>query len=293
MVWSMCAWNHACSVSSARRPGCRGRCAAAGASVPPGAVATTRMPASAYSMASDAVIALMPPLAAEYGMRWMPRVATDDTLTITPAPRSTMRGSAARQEYSVVISERSISAWISASVNSVNGLKLIVPPTLLISTSTRPNAESACRTTASAPSRSRGRPSPRRRAGAAGGQLVGKLLDQLGRGRPARRCRPRRWIRRAVRSPMPCAAPVITTTLPANRPGVTNAGRRGLAVVGHRPPHGLLGPVGVRDDQRAGRVAVAGLEGGDDVDVVLRAQRVAPGRVAQHLLIRPLTPSAW
>ena len=37
------------------------------------------------------------------------------------------------------------------------------------------------------------------------------------------------------------------------------------------------------DDQRPGRVAVAGLEGADDVHVVLRAQRVAPRRVAQHL----------
>ena len=55
------------------------------------------MPASAYSSASDAVIALMPPLAAEYGMRWMPRVAAEETLTMTPSPRSTIDGSAARQ----------------------------------------------------------------------------------------------------------------------------------------------------------------------------------------------------
>lgn len=34
-----------------------------------GAVATTRMPCSAYSKASEAVMALTPPLAAEYGMR--------------------------------------------------------------------------------------------------------------------------------------------------------------------------------------------------------------------------------
>ena len=36
-------------------------------------------------------------------------------------------------------------------------------------------------------------------------------------------------------------------------------------------------------DQRPGGVSVACLEGADDVDVVLRAQRVAPRRVAQHL----------
>ena len=37
------------------------------------------------------------------------------------------------------------------------------------------------------------------------------------------------------------------------------------------------------DDQRPGRVTVAGLECADDVHVVLCAQRVAPRRVAQHL----------
>ena len=64
----MCAWNQARSVS-VRGSGVPREIRRGGASVPPGAVATTRMPASAYSIASDAVIALMPPLAAEYGMR--------------------------------------------------------------------------------------------------------------------------------------------------------------------------------------------------------------------------------
>ena len=61
--------------------------------MPPGAVATTRMPCSAYSQASDAVSALTPPLAAAYGTRLRPRVATEDTLTITPRPCSSMIGS--------------------------------------------------------------------------------------------------------------------------------------------------------------------------------------------------------
>ena len=65
----------------------------AGASMPPGAVATTRMPCSAYSQASDAVSAFTPPLAAAYGTRLRPRVATEDTLTIMPRPCASMIGS--------------------------------------------------------------------------------------------------------------------------------------------------------------------------------------------------------
>jgi hypothetical protein len=33
-------------------------------------------------------MALIPPFAAEYGTRWMPRVAFDETLTIVPPPRA-------------------------------------------------------------------------------------------------------------------------------------------------------------------------------------------------------------
>ena len=78
-------------------------------------MATTRIPCPAYSQASDAVSALTPPLAAEYGMRLTPRVATDETLTIVPRPCSTMNGSTARQHHSVGNSDRRISASISAS----------------------------------------------------------------------------------------------------------------------------------------------------------------------------------
>ena len=107
----MCAWNQAfsCSVcaSGVPRETFRG-----GASIPPGAVATTRIPWSAYSQASDAVSALTPPLAAEYGMRWMPRAAADETLTIVPCRRSTMNGRTARQHHRVGKSDRRISATI-------------------------------------------------------------------------------------------------------------------------------------------------------------------------------------
>jgi hypothetical protein len=83
--------------------------------MPPGAVATTRMPCSAYSQASDAVRAFTPPLAAAYGTRLRPRVATEDTLTITPRPWASMIGNTPRQHHIVGKSERRISASISAS----------------------------------------------------------------------------------------------------------------------------------------------------------------------------------
>ncbi|GGJ06879.1 hypothetical protein GCM10010121_016660 [Streptomyces brasiliensis] len=54
----------------------------------------------------------------------MPRVAADDTLTLTPCPWTVMAGSTARQVHSVVSSERVISAWISGAENSVNGLEV-------------------------------------------------------------------------------------------------------------------------------------------------------------------------
>ena len=62
-----------------------------------------------------------------------------------------------------------------------------------------------------------------------------------------------------------------------------NFGRRADQAVGHRAAHRLLGPAGVRDDQRPRGVPVTRLERADDVDVVLCAQRVTPRRVAQHL----------
>ena len=82
--------------------------------------------------------ALTPPLAAEYGMRWMPRAAADETLTIVPFRRSTMIGRTARQHHIVGKSDRRISATIWSSVNSTYGLKLIAPPTLLMRMSIRP-----------------------------------------------------------------------------------------------------------------------------------------------------------
>ena len=71
-------------------------------------------------------------------MRWMPRVAAELTLTITPRPRAVIDGRTARHDHSVVISDRSISARICSGSNSVNGLNQIAPPTLLTSTSIRP-----------------------------------------------------------------------------------------------------------------------------------------------------------
>jgi hypothetical protein len=54
-------------------------------------------------------------LAAAYGTRLTPRVATEDTLTITPDPCSIRWGSAARQVHNVGKSER----WTSAVICSV------------------------------------------------------------------------------------------------------------------------------------------------------------------------------
>jgi hypothetical protein len=51
-------------------------------------------------------------------MRLTPRVATEETLTMTPASRSSIPGSTARQHQSVGKSERRISASICASVYS-------------------------------------------------------------------------------------------------------------------------------------------------------------------------------
>src|SRR6185312_5043991 len=72
-------------------------------------------------------------------MRWIPRAAAEETLTITPRPRSTIAGRTARQHHIVGSNDLRISAWISASVNSTYGLKFIAPPTLLIRMSMRPN----------------------------------------------------------------------------------------------------------------------------------------------------------
>src|SRR3954451_18051665 len=83
-----------------------------GASVPPGAVATTRTPCGAISSDRAVVIALTPPFAAAYGSRLSPRVATEETLTIVPSPRSTMCGTTARQHHIVGHRDRLISAWI-------------------------------------------------------------------------------------------------------------------------------------------------------------------------------------
>ena len=86
-----------------------------GASVPPGAVATTRTPLTAASKANDAVSALTPPLAAAYGTRLMLRVAMDETFTMVPRPWPTMTGSTARQHHSVGNRDRLISCAIAAT----------------------------------------------------------------------------------------------------------------------------------------------------------------------------------
>src|SRR6185437_10148119 len=99
VVCSTMAWYHcaSCAVGGSWLRGIlRG-----GASVPPGATALTRTPRVPHSNASDAVSALTPPLAAAYGTRWMLRVAMEDTLTMAPAPCSSICGSAARQHHKV------------------------------------------------------------------------------------------------------------------------------------------------------------------------------------------------
>src|SRR5438445_9987141 len=109
-VWSTTPWYQAVSRALGLAVDWLRGTRRGGASVPPGAVALMRMPLRVCSIASDAVIALTPPLAAEYGTRCTPRVATDETLTMTPRFCSTMKGSAARQDHSVGNSERRISA---------------------------------------------------------------------------------------------------------------------------------------------------------------------------------------
>src|SRR5699024_12241591 len=73
----------------------------AGASVPPGAVATTRIPSRAASPANAAVSPLTPPFAAESGTRLIPRVAMDETLTIVPLPPARIAGNTARDIHGV------------------------------------------------------------------------------------------------------------------------------------------------------------------------------------------------
>ena len=64
------------------------------------------------------MIAFTPPLAAAYGTRLMPRVATDDTLTMLPWPAASMAGSTAWQHHRVGNRLRRTSASISASAYS-------------------------------------------------------------------------------------------------------------------------------------------------------------------------------
>src|SRR5699024_10382593 len=100
-----------CSSWALSGPGPRGM-VRAGASVPPGAVATIRIPSAAASIAKELVNALTPPLAAEYGTRLTPRIAIDDTLTIVPAPWFFIIGRTARHIQSVGNNDRVISASI-------------------------------------------------------------------------------------------------------------------------------------------------------------------------------------
>lgn len=112
-VWSTMPWYQTCSCSLSGF-GLRGTIRG-GASVPPVATALTRMPSCACSKARLAVSAFTPPLAAEYGIRWMPRVATEEMLTIAPLFCAIMLGSTARQHHRVGNSERRISASICST----------------------------------------------------------------------------------------------------------------------------------------------------------------------------------
>src|SRR5699024_5142055 len=84
-----------------------------------------------------------PPLDAAYGTRLTPRVATEETLTIVPAPREIIVGRAALHIHSVGNRERRTSFSICSSEYSWNGRAQMVPPTLLIRTSILPWAASA------------------------------------------------------------------------------------------------------------------------------------------------------
>src|SRR5699024_12278169 len=121
-VWSTICWYHAFSCSSSGNgPRCTAR---AGASVPPGAAATTRTLWCAASCASAETIALTPPLAAAYGTRLIPPVAVDDTLTISPCSERESSfeefpikaGRTARHIHRVGKRERLISFSISSGV---------------------------------------------------------------------------------------------------------------------------------------------------------------------------------
>src|SRR3954465_9722342 len=214
-VWSTIAWYQAFS-SSVWAPGPRalGR---SGASVPPGAADTTRMPCPAYSKARAAVTALTPPLAAAYGTRFTPLVATEPTLTIVPPPCSSRWGSTARQHHRVGNRERRISAWISSSLYSAYGLAQIVPPTLLIRMSIRPKrsrASAITRVQSAYCSRS-----PRTAIVSAPAELSLSLSSEASSDRSTSATRPPSLATPAATpSPIPCADPVTTAVLPSKRP---------------------------------------------------------------------------
>ncbi len=169
---------------------------------------------SAYSIASDCVIALTPPLAAEYGTRRIPRVAFEETLTMVPPPRLSRCGNTAWQAYSVGMSERRISASICSGSNSANGRMRIAPPTPLMRMSMPPNVRTAKAIADAAPSYV----SRSATKAAVSAPLASAATSQTNSARSTNSTLPpSAAARSATARPMPCAAPVTTMTLPANR----------------------------------------------------------------------------
>ncbi|MPM94392.1 hypothetical protein SDC9_141538 [bioreactor metagenome] len=142
---------------------------------------------------------------------------------MVPCPWVYIVGSTARQDHRVGKSERRISLSISSSRYSSNGLRQMVPPTTWMATSIRPYSARARSTTAQAPayvSRSAFTVAARPPLRVIADPTSSRISDRSA----STRRPPSAAIRRATCSPIPWAAPVTRTTLPANRPGLMKPG---------------------------------------------------------------------
>ena len=142
----------------------------------------------------------------------MPRVALEETLTMVPHRRSSIKGRTAWQHHSVGISERRISASICSGENSANGRILIAPPTQLIRISILPRMRRAVVMAACAPS------ADSRSASTAVPPCARASSSTMFERSTITTDPPSATARLATARPMPCAAPVTTSLFLSNRP---------------------------------------------------------------------------
>ena len=192
---------------AARRGRRASRAACIGVLMMPGATALTRMPLSAYSIASDRVTASSPPLVRDASADGTPFTGWPTSVvvrfTTCPPPCASICRTARCVTWKNPARFTDTTRAKSASVYSVNGLATNIPA-LLTSVSTRPNFSTAppitrSATAGSAMSPATARTSPR-----------GVGLDGPGVGDDA--VAPRRGYPRTSPAPMPCDAPVMTAT---------------------------------------------------------------------------------